>query len=220
MVITNPDMKTFSVLFNNGEGAFPVVNGSYSTQGSAWGVFCADFEGDGDLDIAISNGDSETVEIFLNDGHGIFSPAEGSPYATPGNSWGLYCGDFNNDGVIDVANANSDSNGVTILWNEPLSSCSYLLGDINSDGQRIGGDVTYGVRYFKGIGLHPPDSCYMDSTGSYLFVSGDCNGNCEFRGSDITRLVAYFKGTAELAYCHFFPPPYLREVKKLLMPTD
>lgn len=86
------------------------------------------------------------------------------------------------------------------------SQCSYLPGDINGDGSRIGGDVTYGVRYFKGIGPQPPDSCYLDSTGSYLYVSGDVNGNCEFRGSDITRLVQFFKGMSTLSFCHFFPP--------------
>jgi len=91
--------------------------------------------------------------------------------------------------------------------------CEYLIGDISGDGQRLGGDVTYGVRYFKGIGSAPKDSCFMDSTGTYLYVAGDCNGNCEFRGSDITRLVAYFKGNAALSCCHFFPtalPPILR----------
>lgn len=83
--------------------------------------------------------------------------------------------------------------------------CEYLIGDISGDGQRLGGDVTYGVRFFKGIGTVPRDSCFMDSTGNWLYVAGDCNGNCEFRGSDITRLVAYFKGNAQLSCCHFFP---------------
>jgi len=83
--------------------------------------------------------------------------------------------------------------------------CDYLIGDISGDGQRLGGDVTYAVRYFKGIGTPPRDSCFMDSTGLWLYVAGDCNGNCEFRGSDVTRLVAYFKGNAQLACCHFFP---------------
>jgi hypothetical protein len=89
---------------------------------------------------------------------------------------------------------------------------SYLIGDINGDGIRLGADVTYGVRYFKALGPQPPDSCFMDSTSVYIYVAGDCNGNCEFRGSDITRLVAYFKGTAPLSCCHWFPtelPPFL-----------
>lgn len=94
----------------------------------------------------------------------------------------------------------------SILIGTP-SSCQYFPGDINSDGQRIGGDVTFGVRFFKGLGSQPPDSCYMDSTDTYLYVAGDVNGNCEFRGSDITRLVAFFKGAASISACHFFPPP-------------
>jgi hypothetical protein len=88
--------------------------------------------------------------------------------------------------------------------------CNYVAGDINSDSAVGAADVTYGVRYLKGIGTPPPDSCFMDSTASYLYVAADVNGNCEFRGSDITRLVAYFKGTAAMSHCHFFPPPPLR----------
>lgn len=84
--------------------------------------------------------------------------------------------------------------------------CIYILGDINDDGAVGGADVTYGVRYFKGTGSVPPDSCFADSLADYLYVSGDVNGNCEFRGSDITKLVAYFKGSASLANCRFFPP--------------
>ena len=88
-------------------------------------------------------------------------------------------------------------------------SCDYLPGDINGDGQRGGGDVTYGVRFFKLIGNRPPDSCYNDAVPTpshWLYVAADVNGNCEFRGSDITRLVAYFKLIAPLQYCYLFPP--------------
>ncbi len=101
------------------------------------------------------------------------------------------------DSIINDADA-------FILKMRLAAPCTYVLGDINSDSQRLGSDVTYGVRYFKALGPQPPDSCYMDSTHTYLYVAGDVNGNCEFRGSDITRLVAYFKGTASLSNCHFF----------------
>jgi hypothetical protein len=104
------------------------------------------------------------------------------------------------------------------FWTAAVSfgqPCEYMPGDISGDGQRLGGDVTYGVRYFKGVGNPPPDSCLMDSTHAYLYVAGDCNGDCQFRGADITRLVSYFKGTATMSYCHFFPPPVLRETNKI-----
>jgi len=99
----------------------------------------------------------------------------------------------------DVSDANF------IIMEAP--DCDYVLGDINGDSLVIGGDITFGVRYFKGHGLPPPDSCYLDSSSAWLYVAGDVNGNCEFRGSDITRLVSYFKGLADLLYCPFFPPP-------------
>jgi hypothetical protein len=107
----------------------------------------------------------------------------------------------------EVGNQSPLSASIIFTAGDTVASdnCDYLIGDISGDGQRIGGDVTYGVRFFQGLGIAPPDSCYMDSTGSYLYIAGDCNGNCEFRGSDITRLVAYFKGAANLSYCHFFP---------------
>jgi hypothetical protein len=114
---------------------------------------------------------------------------------------------------------NEPSNYIDIVVAESptiIGPYDYIPGDINGDGNRIGGDVTYGVRYFKAIGPPPPDSFYMDSTGTYLYVAGDVNGNCEFRGSDITRLVSYFKGNASLACCHFFPttlPPILKRTQ-------
>jgi hypothetical protein len=37
-----------------------------------------------------------------------------------------------------------------------LGSCEYLLGDINSDGQCLVGDVTFGVRFFKGTAVNRP----------------------------------------------------------------
>jgi hypothetical protein len=94
-------------------------------------------------------------------------------------------------------------------------SCPYVPGDINGDRATLGGDVTFGVRYLKSVGAAPPDSCYLDSTASYLYVSGDVNGNCEFRGSDITRLVAYFKGNAQLGYCPALEPTPLPLIRKL-----
>jgi hypothetical protein len=70
----------------------------------------------------------------------------------------------------------------------------YIPGDINGDSNCLGSDVTYGVRYFKGVGNPPLDSLYNDSTHNWLYAAADVNGNCEFLGSDITYLVGYFKG--------------------------
>jgi predicted extracellular nuclease len=92
-------------------------------------------------------------------------------------------------------------------------ACQYLLGDVNSDDHVMGGDVTYAVRYFKGIGAVPPDSCFnagVPTSTHWLYVSGDVNGDCKFMGSDVTRLVSYFKGISALVNCPLFPHPLIR----------
>jgi predicted glutamine amidotransferase len=90
-----------------------------------------------------------------------------------------------------------------------LFPCIYLRGDLNADRRVTAGDVTFGVRYFKGLGASPPDSCFSDSVpgNHYLYMAGDVNGDCLFRLSDITRLVVYFNGLAYLYNCRFFPLP-------------
>ncbi len=99
--------------------------------------------------------------------------------------------------------------------------CDYLLGDINGDDEVLASDVTYGVRFFKGLGTQPPDSCYLDSAGIYYYAAGDVNGNCEFRGSDITTLVAILTGHAQPKYCHWNPPvlpPRIKHNQKVIKP--
>lgn len=113
--------------------------------------------------------------------------------------------------LLGYQSPHSTGRVMTELFDDSEPPCEYLVGDINGDGNVAGGDVTYGVRYFKGTGTVPPDSCFVDSLDGYLYAAGDVNGNCEFRGSDISRLVAYFKGSAGLAFCHWtIPPPILK----------
>lgn len=83
----------------------------YSTGGTSAGpgagsgsIVMADFNGDGKLDIGVSNYASNTISVFLNKGDGSF----GAPIMTtvdPGSASGLgpiVAGDFNEDGKIDL----------------------------------------------------------------------------------------------------------------------
>jgi hypothetical protein len=151
------------------------------------------------------------VPVEAEGGYGASNWLTAAPSGFPAYSKDTYTPDWTPIRQMMMTDANLSF----CLFAHTQSGCSYMPGDINGDGQRIGGDVTFGVRYFKGTGGVPPDSCYMDSTSAYLYVAGDVNGNCEFRGSDITRLVAFFKGTAQLSHCHFFPPPILRNDKAI-----
>jgi len=223
LAVTNAYDDNISVLLNNGSGGF-AAQSTYAIGYYAWpvSIFSADSDDDGDLDLITANDQSNDVSVFLNNGAGAFSID--SSFAVDEYPYSVFSADFDADGDMDVVTANYVGQNVTILLNfNDVIICPYLIGDISGDGNRLGGDVTYGVRYFKGLGSPPPDSCFLDSTGGYLYVAGDCNGNCEFRGSDITRLVSYFKGLAILDYCHFFPtalPPLLKAQRSGDSPID
>lgn len=65
-----------------------------------------------------------------------------------------------------------------------LAGYAYLAGDANADGIVNGGDVTFLVRYLKGLGPAPASPFYR----------GDANGDCLVLGADVIYLVTYFKG--------------------------
>ncbi len=71
-----------------------------------------DFNGDGNLDIAVANSNTNTVSIFLGKGDGTF--AAHVDYATGGKPLGVVAGNFGN-GHLDLAVTNSTSNTVSVL---------------------------------------------------------------------------------------------------------
>jgi len=80
--------------------------------------------------------------------------------------------------------------------------CRYIPGDINGDSLKNGVDVTYAVRFLKGYGAPPVDSCSCSGMPTPFYAAGDVNGNCQFNGVDISYYVAYLKGQGPLlCYC-------------------
>jgi hypothetical protein len=79
-----------------------------------------------------------------------------------------------------------------------IISITFIPGDVNNDLLVRGSDVTYLVRYFKGIGAPPP--IVVDG----YYPAADANGDCFNRGSDVTYLVIYFKGGSPPVDGHCF----------------
>ena len=114
ITVSNPDGSTsssysFSVKAATGISFAPRVD--YASGASASGIglgsgsiAIGDFNGDGKLDIAVSNYDSNSISVFLNKGDGSF----GVPIITPVNPQGalglgpIVAGDFNEDGKLDL----------------------------------------------------------------------------------------------------------------------
>jgi hypothetical protein len=91
----------------------PAVN--YDAGDAPISVFCADLDGDGDLDLAVANFGSDNVSILKNNGNGTFQSALN--YSVGTNPLSLFCADLDGDGDLDLAVANTASYDVSILKN-------------------------------------------------------------------------------------------------------
>ena len=74
------------ILFNNGKGGFTVERDLGLERLTSYAAELSDFDGDGDLDIAVGN-DKAPNYIFINDGNGNFikSNTFGRPYSNTRN---------------------------------------------------------------------------------------------------------------------------------------
>jgi hypothetical protein len=102
------------IVLGNGDGTFgPAL--TYPTGSNPYTILAADFNNDGKLDLAIANTGSNTVTLLLGNGDGTFTEAPSSPYPVGQGPTALAAADFNNDGKLDLAVANSTSGTITIL---------------------------------------------------------------------------------------------------------
>ena len=129
VVTANPE-GTVSILFQNLDGSFTIgPNLSVGPLGGyADAVVIDDFDGDGkknDLAVAVA-ASSDRVAIFLNNGSGTLTLSGSFPVGQIPVA--LVAGDFNGDGIRDLATANRDSDDISILiGNGPASLRSHLL---------------------------------------------------------------------------------------------
>lgn len=103
-----PDVDT--LYRNKGDGSFEDVtesSGIGAVAGTSMGMVAGDFDNDGDTDIFVGN-DVRANFLFINDGKGHFAEMaleRGVAYNGYGDenaSMGVDCGDYNNDGWMDL----------------------------------------------------------------------------------------------------------------------
>ncbi|HTS11528.1 MAG TPA: FG-GAP-like repeat-containing protein [Candidatus Limnocylindrales bacterium] len=109
----NPGNGNLSVLLGKGDGTFQsAVN--YTVGTTPEFVAVADLNGDGWTDVVVGNRNSGNISVLLNAGNGTLNSAVN--YATPatGTPESIAIGDFNGDGIPDIAVAISGINATSI----------------------------------------------------------------------------------------------------------
>jgi len=188
LAVTNFDNEMIGLYRPLGRGLFEDVAlksgmGAPSRNSLGFGCAFADFDLDGDLDLAVANGHiDETVRnirgnvgyaqpphLFINQGNGVFRDraAEAGPeFAQPRVGRGLACADFDRDGDVDLLV--TTNNGPALLFRNDQSSGNrfvrFRLTGTSSNRDAIGATI----RVFHG---GTSQSRLVKSGSSYLSQS-------------------------------------------------
>lgn len=119
IIVANGGSGNVSVYLGDGKGRFSQANGSpFPTGPNPSDIAVGDFNGDGNLDVAIANHGVKLVTVLLGNGKGQFSFAPGSPFSVPSNPHphGIAAADFNGDKKLDLAVDSWGENKVLVLF--------------------------------------------------------------------------------------------------------
>ncbi|MFZ0685302.1 MAG: FG-GAP-like repeat-containing protein [Terriglobales bacterium] len=191
-----------AVLAGSGNGKFkaPVYYSTGVTVQSGVGAL-ADFNGDGKLDIVLSNADG-SMSVLLNKGKGVYAAAIVTPAVSGSSGGSIVVGDFNNDGKLDIAITDYNQKQVNVLLGNgdgtfqapigtpsPIDPITLATGDFNHDGKLdlalTSWDNTGSLTIFTGNG----NGTFNLGT-TYAFNTWD---QCQFGGTN-----PYWMGVADL----------------------
>jgi FG-GAP-like repeat len=139
----NGPAGSVSVLLGPGNGTFPTAV-AYPTSMETNAVAAADLNGDGTIDLAVTNSGSNAVGVLLGRGDGTFLPQV--TYPTDGDPTAIAIRDLNADGAPDLVVANESSSDVSVFLGRgdgsfgtevPFTTGQYpssvAIGDLNGD---------------------------------------------------------------------------------------
>lgn len=200
------------ILLGKGNGRFTQAPAGPALQGStAYNVAVGDFNGDGILDLAVS--DSSDVFLLLGKGDGTFTQPAWSPLQLIPNVFSLTAGDLNGDGIADLIAISSGAppygtssqvaiylgnrNAATTVLSQAPGSPMGLGSSSSKTAPRVD-NFRAALGDFNGDGI--PDLVVTQNTGIVLLLGNGDGTFAETPASPIssaygeTPLVADFNG--------------------------
>jgi hypothetical protein len=184
-------------------------------------IVAGDFDGNGTLDLAVTNQNDNTVSILLNNGNGSFQTHV--DYATGTAPAAVAVGDFNGDGFLDIVVANYTANTVSVLLgngngtfqeHQDFSTGAgtqnpawLAVGDFNRDGKldlAVANEAgnTISILLGNGNGTFTLKSSPVVASGPVSVAVGDLNGDgildlvvASFTGDSVSVLLGNGDGT-------------------------
>ena len=144
-----PAQGYIAVLLGNGDGTFQKFK-TYPTGDSADSIATGDFNGDGKLDVVVTNLITDRATVLLNSGDGTFEAPVGFSADNSTNS--VAVADLNGDGKPDMVVSNGGTSDVSIL----LNTCS-CAGSACSGGKItsvVNGCKLCGIFLTRAVGHH------------------------------------------------------------------
>ncbi|HOJ31172.1 MAG TPA: FG-GAP-like repeat-containing protein [bacterium] len=168
------DGKSVTVCKNNGTGtSFTPTTYTDSSLEHVRGIVAADFDGDEDLDLAVTNDHDNKVIILENNGSGSFSfVGTGFPVGSE-YPRGITAADFDKNDMPDLATANTDGHNISVLINSgtpPAPTTYSISGTVSLIG---GGNVQDVLLTLSGASSQTTNP---DASGFYSFT-GLASGN-------------------------------------------
>jgi hypothetical protein len=151
IAVANKIDNTVSILLGTGMGTFtaPLIT-QLAAGFTPTSLATGEFTNSGHVDLVVTevpsvSNNNGSVQVFLGNGNGTFNQAPQSPYQVGNTPSFVATGDFNSDGILDLAVANSGApssatNGTAVTGN----SVSILLGNANPTETTVG-NGTFGV---------------------------------------------------------------------------